>query len=86
MLLPGATQEQALQVAGRLRMAIAQTPLYADAFEGGKLFYTASMGVTAVVEERSRKPAIKRANKGLYEAKAQGRNRVVWRPVEEMGA
>ena len=86
VLLPGATQEQALQVAGRLRMSIAQTPLYADTFEGGRLFYTASMGVTAVVEERSLKPAIKRADKGLYEAKAQGRNRVVWRPVEEMGA
>ena len=80
VLLPDTNREQALQVADRLRQAIETTParLDADTVEGA-LAYTASLSVTLVgADETTLKPAIKRADRGLYAAKEAGRNRVVW--------
>nr|WP_269816069.1 diguanylate cyclase [Halomonas sp. G15] len=80
VLLPDTNREQALQVADRLRQAIETTParLDADTAEGA-LAYTASLGVTLVgAGEATLKPAIKRADRGLYAAKEAGRNRVTW--------
>lgn len=45
-----------------------------------RLAYSASLGVTLVsAGERSLKPAIKRADQGLYAAKEAGRNRAYWK-------
>nr|WP_205741932.1 diguanylate cyclase [Halomonas marinisediminis] len=66
VLLPDTHREQALQVAQ-------------DTTEDGTLAYTASLGVTLVCAgETTLKPAIKRADHGLYAAKERGRNRVQW--------
>ncbi|MDW7748028.1 diguanylate cyclase [Halomonas sp.] len=81
VLLPDTNREQALQVAERLREAVATTPAMVgdDATEDGRLAYTTSLGVTLVsAGETTLKPAIKRADQGLYAAKETGRNRVQW--------
>ena len=81
VLLPDTTREQALRIAERLRVAVATTPARVgrDATEDGTLAYTASLGVTLVsAGETTLKPAIKRADQGLYAAKETGRNRVRW--------
>ncbi|MGE4533192.1 sensor domain-containing diguanylate cyclase [Halomonas sp.] len=81
VLLPDTSREQALRVAERLREAIATTPATVgqEATPDGLLAYTASLGVTLVrAGERTLKPAIKRADQGLYAAKESGRNRVAW--------
>ncbi|WP_299315222.1 diguanylate cyclase [uncultured Halomonas sp.] len=81
ILLPDTTREQAMKVAERLRQTIAGTPVEVgeEVIAGGRLAYSASLGVTLVsAEERSLKPAIKRADQGLYAAKAAGRNRTRW--------
>ncbi|APX94755.1 PAS domain S-box protein [Halomonas sp. 1513] len=84
VLLPDTNREQALQVAERLREAVATTPVKIDqdATGDGVLAYTTSLGVTLVsAGESSLKPAIKRADQGLYAAKEAGRNRAHWQPV-----
>ncbi|RCV91846.1 sensor domain-containing diguanylate cyclase [Billgrantia montanilacus] len=84
VLLPDTNREQALQVAERLREAVATTPAKVDqdVTEDGALAYTTSLGVTLVsAREGSLKPAIKRADQGLYAAKEAGRNRAHWQPV-----
>lgn len=84
VLLPGTGREQALQVAERLREAVATTPANVgqDATEDGTLAYTTSLGVTLVCAgETTLKPAIKRADQGLYAAKEAGRNQAHWQPV-----
>ncbi|WP_404299494.1 GGDEF domain-containing protein [Halomonas sp.] len=81
ILLPATTQAQAMQVAERLRQRLEASPVDVgpDVTDDGWLFYTASMGVTFVMSaEPSLKSAIKRADQGLYEAKARGRNCVHW--------
>lgn len=81
VLLPDTSRNQAMQVAQRLREAVATTPARVgqDAMEDGTLAYSASLGVTLVsTGEITLKPAIKRADQGLYAAKEAGRNRVHW--------
>ncbi|QOR40899.1 diguanylate cyclase [Billgrantia diversa] len=80
-MLPDTPLDQAIQVAERLRQALENAPVEVgqEGIDKHLLRYTASLGVTSVdMDEPSLKPAIKRADSGLYEAKAQGRNRVVW--------
>ncbi len=81
VLLPNTSKEQALQVAERLRQAIATTPAKISQAieEDAALVYTASLGVTLVsAGETTLKPAIRRADQKLYAAKEAGRNRVHW--------
>lgn len=85
VLLPDTNREQALRVAERLRDAVATTPAKVGHAAGGDgtLPYTASLGVTLVCAgESTLKPAIKRADRGLYVAKEAGRNRVRWAEPE----
>ncbi|CAM4235562.1 diguanylate cyclase [Vreelandella rituensis] len=83
-LLPTTSAAQAMQVAERLRTALETSPVDVahDVTEDGWLFYTASLGVTLVsAGETSLKPAIKRADQGLYAAKKAGRNQAHWQAV-----
>ncbi len=79
VLLPDTSGDQATQVAERLRQALEASPvrLGQEGAEDVRVCYTASLGVTPVMaDEASLYPAFKRADQGLYAAKAQGRNRV----------
>ncbi|WP_404377963.1 GGDEF domain-containing protein [Vreelandella aquamarina] len=78
VLLPNTELPQAEQVAERIRKAIENAEVTIES-EGTQqtIKVTTSLGVTLVDEiETSLKPAIKRADIGLYQAKEAGRNRV----------
>lgn len=80
ILLPDTNPVKAEAIAERLRLSIeaATVTIGEDLIDGGNLTYTASFGVTEVKpDETSLKPAIKRADQGLYEAKETGRNCIV---------
>ncbi|GHD43858.1 PAS domain S-box-containing protein/diguanylate cyclase (GGDEF) domain-containing protein [Marinobacter persicus] len=81
VLLPDTSKEQALMIAERLRVAVESAPVDVgeEGAADGYLRYTTSMGVTQVLpDEKTLKPAIKRADEALYQAKEAGRNRVCW--------
>ncbi len=66
---------EAATLAERLRLTIERTPAI---YEEKKIFYTASIGVTAHNENAASKDKLLLlADKALYRAKAAGRNRVV---------
>ncbi|MDD5033728.1 MAG: diguanylate cyclase [Methylococcaceae bacterium] len=75
MLLPETTGEQALEVAERIRRAVAQAAVPLD--QGGPLHFTVSIGLASLVAADSTIDAtLMRADKALYAAKNAGRNRV----------
>ncbi|HEX2571354.1 MAG TPA: diguanylate cyclase [Polyangia bacterium] len=75
MLLPGADQEAAVEIADRIRQAIASRPV---STEQGELSVTISAGI-ACLDEATETLAkiVERADAALYEAKRAGRNRVM---------
>jgi len=75
VVLPDTPIEDAVTVAERLRGAIAETPLEIDATLS--LSVTLSIGLTRWLEGDTLKRMMRRADRGLYRAKAEGRNRVV---------
>lgn len=75
-VLPGATQEQALLVARRLRLSIERSKLPTEA---GELSITASIGVSTYNVTGAPRPytqLFEEADAALYAAKRGGRNRV----------
>lgn len=75
VLLPKVDGPHAFELAERLRLAVASTPLH---FDQHKLHVTASIGVAAYPEHgRTGDLLIRRADAALYEAKDQGRNKTV---------
>lgn len=81
VLMPDTTQQMALQVAERLRQSIEEQPFDITG-EGDPLPVTTSVGVTCFNPELDdSKTLLKRADNALYEAKSQGRNRVVLKEV-----
>ncbi|WP_342243787.1 GGDEF domain-containing protein [Pseudomonas sp. OTU5201] len=66
-------ETELLQVAERLRRAIEQEPI---PLEGHALAQTASFGATLVQPGDTQATALERADRGLYLAKQNGRNRV----------
>lgn len=60
----------------RVRSAVANTPVVLP--EGGRIDLTVSMGVTQWRPGETAEALLQRADAALYEAKRQGRNRVVW--------
>lgn len=77
VLMPETNAETSSTVAERIRFNIAQSPIpTAD----GDFFLTASAGVSDVfaVYPPDIQELLRRADKGLYQAKAEGRNRVVF--------
>jgi len=79
ILLPNTSLSQAEQVAERIRRTTAATPINVTAEHAEQaLWLTASLGVTTILDnEKALKPALKRADIGLYQAKENGRNQVV---------
>ncbi len=73
--MPNTTQEQAAQVAERMRAKIADQHIVYDK-AGNTLQVTASIGVTSLDPERSVEDSINLVDKAMYEAKAAGRNLV----------
>lgn len=76
ILLPGANQTQALAVGERIRRSIAGCPVPLS--DGSFLTVSISIGVSMWrTDESEIQAAFKRADIALYQAKMQGRNRVV---------
>ena len=75
VLLPSSNAEQALRVAERMRAAVDQSQIHV---RGQPLHFTASFGVAEFQpQELSLESLMARADAALYEAKRQGRNRVL---------
>lgn len=75
VMLPHADLSSATLVAERMRRAVADTPV---ALDNGPLRVTASFGVAQTGDDADdAKAVIRRADEGLYRAKAEGRDRVV---------
>jgi diguanylate cyclase (GGDEF)-like protein len=75
ILLPRTSATEAIKLAEKIRNAIANSPTYSD-----KLIIeiTASAGVSQLnSQETNIESALKRADDALYQAKEQGRNRVI---------
>ena len=79
ILLPNTSLSQAEQVAERIRSTAAASPINISEEHSKKMLWlTVSLGVTAILtNEKSLKPALKRADICLYQAKENGRNQVV---------
>lgn len=76
VLLPGNTLEESQTVAEKIRSAIERMTVHVD---GQAIPVTASQGVYVFAPEQAQEisACIKQADNALYQAKAQGRNRVV---------
>lgn len=72
--LPNANQHEAEMIASRLRMAMAAQPL---TYGNSTMALTASIGVACWQAEESPDSLVNRADAAMYQAKSQGRNRVV---------
>jgi diguanylate cyclase (GGDEF)-like protein/PAS domain S-box-containing protein len=85
VLLPGTAVEGALAAAERLCRTVAAQTVEVD---GVQIRYTVSAGVATMdADVDGLEALIKRADLALYQAKAQGRNRVeCWRPGLRHGA
>jgi diguanylate cyclase (GGDEF)-like protein len=75
VLLPETPPKGALEVAGRIRDAVAAAPLAVD---GARVACTVSIGMAAHPADGSTLDAVvARADRAMYQAKKDGRNRVV---------
>ncbi len=81
ILLPGASGQDAMVIAERIRMNIADLRI---AHEGSDVSHhvSISMGISSVIpsEAIQAKELVEQADMALYQAKSDGRNRVVLRP------
>jgi diguanylate cyclase (GGDEF)-like protein len=76
MLLPDTNLEQSLEAAERIRKSMRQEPFE---IKGDQINLTVSLGVSCSNEnDQGLNDLLKRADEGLYKAKAAGRDRVSW--------
>lgn len=76
VLLPNTHLPQALEVAERLRLKLAERKITLP--EGGSIGFTVSIGLALLTPTEQRlNDLLKKADLALYQAKEQGRNRVV---------
>lgn len=73
--MPNTTADAALEIAERLRIAVAAQQIRYGGGDPG-LQITASFGIAALDAERPVEESIDRADKSMYQAKTAGRNRV----------
>jgi len=74
MLLPGTSVANGAAIADQMREAIAQTGFH---FRGAPVSVTISCGITELREGDEADEVFDRADRALYQAKSDGRNRVV---------
>ncbi|WP_397535610.1 GGDEF domain-containing protein [Roseateles sp.] len=74
VLMPSAGLHEAMMLAEQMREQIAAQDLSSAGFDGGKV--TISLGVTQLGATESGQDFMKRADRALYAAKHEGRNRV----------
>lgn len=74
MLMTGSTVEACLQVADKLRASLGEIGFH---FRGKSVVVTASCGLSEYREEDTPEQLFERADKALYKAKEQGRNRCI---------
>ena len=75
LLFSFADFEEVLDVAHRIRRTICQTPIH---YQGQSISVTISGGVGQILPHETGKQLLARADKTLYEAKANGRNAICW--------
>ncbi|PKO55111.1 MAG: diguanylate cyclase, partial [Betaproteobacteria bacterium HGW-Betaproteobacteria-21] len=75
VLLPGTALDAAIQLANRLCTTFSSTPLCLSS--GITIRCTISVGVSQLRPQETVRSLMRRADDGIYEAKRQGRNRVV---------
>ncbi|MGM0451084.1 MAG: sensor domain-containing diguanylate cyclase, partial [Pseudomonadota bacterium] len=74
MLVHDVDREKAVSIAERLRERIAESP---SSTTEGEIPFTVSIGIAGFApEDRSHEAVLQRADKALYRAKSEGRNRV----------
>jgi len=73
VVLPGCGKNKIIEVAERIRDAVAMAPFESD---GTLIPVTISIGATMAVEEQTEELLVRAADLGLYRAKQGGRNRV----------
>lgn len=77
LLMPETTAEQAFKVLDKIRSAVGKTPFR---FKEDPVQITISFGMSAFVQEDTLESAFERADKALYKAKSEGRNRCIIEP------
>jgi len=82
-ILPGADKDRSLQVAERIRTHTSSSPIKND---NGLIDVTVSGGVATLSDGDDSKSLLARADKALYRAKREGRNKVVYLDVTEEDA
>lgn len=70
----GASARRAMLIAEKLRLALEQMPFI---WEGTHIPLTASFGVAEYTEEQTLQELIDKADRAMYQAKQQGKNRTV---------
>ncbi|MDR2614859.1 MAG: diguanylate cyclase [Candidatus Accumulibacter sp.] len=81
VILPETNLETALDIAERVRQAVENDAAHTE--ESGDIRYTLSIGVSTFIRDvQAVATVFETADKGLYEAKAAGRNRVVAKEIE----
>jgi two-component system cell cycle response regulator len=78
VVMPGTSLEDAQTIAERIRSNVSREPFRAKGM-GEALTVTVSVGVAASVPDDTPETLLKRADQGVYEAKALGRDKVVVR-------
>jgi len=79
LLLPETGHTDGLMLANRIRNRVAEQPIWSpDGDDGGPFKMTVSMGLADVDPEGNLEEALSQADKALYQAKAAGRNKVIF--------
>lgn len=75
ILLPNTSLEEAVKIAENLRRKLEETPLI---YDGKEIKLTTSFGVAEFKDHNNLNSLIKEADEKLYQAKREGRNRVIY--------